>query len=108
MNDRIAVSQADVPDVHKVTVYEAIRKHFETALSSYFTERGWADPRYTTGGAEPQTECVGISLDPDGLYIVMAIAGYADLQGFHVDLPHLDKSDLVDDGTVLPLFGLPD
>lgn len=37
----------------------------------------------------------------DSLYVVMAIAGWADLQGFVVDLPTLDCDARQDDGTTL-------
>lgn len=98
-----ATKPEDVPIEHKVAVYDAICRHFEGSLTSYFTHEAEADPRYDTGTAEDETVCIGIRVEGDGLYVVMAIKGWSDLQGFSVDLPKLEKYDHVDDGTSLTL-----
>lgn len=96
---------ADVPDSHKIAVYDALCRYFEGALDSYYTEEIETDPRYDTGVASTKTECIGIEYMERSLYVVMAIEGWADLQGFEVDLPTLTRGDHGDDGTALTLRG---
>ena len=102
---RTATRAGDVPDAHKIAVYEAMRRYFESVIDDYYTSDTPTDPRYDTGVAEEKTECIGIDIVDGELYVVMAIEGWADLQGFSVELPRLSRDDHTDDGTALTVRG---
>lgn len=91
----------DVPDAHKIAVYDALCAHFATTLDSYYDDDGTpTDPRYDSGVVspdDPPTHTVGMEVAGDGdLYVVLNIKGWADLIGFSIELPTLSRDDAVD------------
>lgn len=100
---------ADVPDTYKIAVYDALCRHFAATLDRYYTDDHPVDRRYDSGVVspdDPPTHTVGIEVESDGsLFIVLNIKGWADLQGFSVELPTLTRDDCTDDGAALTLAG---
>lgn len=89
----------DIPDSHKIAVYDALCKYFEAALDGYYTEPAPQDPRYDSGAAAETTGCVGLEVPENGwLNVVMQIEGWADAVGFSVELPPLTRADQADEG----------
>lgn len=99
-----ATRAADVPDSHKIKVYDALRAHFAKTLDSYYSDDHPTDPRYDSGVVspdDPPTHVVGLQVDEGGqLFILVNVKGWADLQGFSIELPVLDRADNVGDGWI--------
>lgn len=90
----------DIPDSHKIAVYDALCLYFTGALDRYYIDPApVTDPRYDSGaGAADQTECVGLEMLDGELGVVMQIKGWTDNIGFSVELPVLTRQDQTDEG----------
>lgn len=99
-----ATRAEQIPDSHKIKVYDALCRHFAETLDHYYTADHPTDPRYDSGVVgpdDPPTHVVGLQVDEDGqLFVLVNVKGWADLQGFSVELPMLGRDDNVGDGWI--------
>lgn len=105
------VLASDVPDSHKIAVYNALCTHFANEID--------ADPYFATSEDIPpedvdnvaaETECVGIAPvyseggKLTGLSVLADIRGWADNESFQVQVPTLSHHDRTDSGTELAVI----
>lgn len=101
---KTVIDASDVPDSHKIAVYDALCKHFASVIEqdSYF-ETSEEILSEHEGIVAEKTECVGISLEydemgrPDGLFVLAEIRGWADNTAFVIPLPEITKHDRIGD-----------
>ncbi len=81
-----------IPDAHKIAVYDALCRHLEQTIDSYYTEPVPQDPRYDSG-IEPFTETrvIGLGIEDGWLNVAIDIVGWVDPQAFSIELPTLDR-----------------
>src|SRR5262245_47189562 len=84
---------AEIPDSHKIAVYEAICRWLERSIDGYYTDEIPTAPRYDSGLEPPtETKVIGLEVDTEGyLEVAIDIAGWADPQAFSLVLPTLTR-----------------
>lgn len=88
----------DIPDSHKIAVYDALCVHFSEALDRYYTDLVPQDPRYDSGVTNEESWCM-IEVEGAWANVIMSIPGRADTIGFSVKLPLLGRDDQTDEGS---------
>lgn len=103
-----AFRSQDIPDAHKIAVYDALCLYFAQTLDRFYTDPTPQDPRYDSGAdTNHPTECIGIEVEGGALSVVMAIQGWADTIGFSVELPVLTRNDQTDEGVWIDVTLMP-
>lgn len=83
---------AEIPDSHKIAMYEALCRHFEATIDTYFTTPVPVDPRYDSGIELPtETRVIGWEIKSGALHVALDIVGWVDPQAFWVELPTLTR-----------------
>lgn len=108
MKEQRIFNAAQIPDSHKIAVYDALCRHLEQTIDSYFTTPVPVDPRYDSG-IEPPTETtvIGVEVEDGALYVAIDIIGWVDPQAFYVALPTLTRDAHTGDSAGIIPVSLP-
>lgn len=82
----------EIPDSHKIAVYDALCRHLEQTIDAYYTTPVPQDPRYDSGVEPPtETRVIGLEIEGGELHVSIDIEGWVDPQAFSIELPTLDR-----------------